>query len=838
MPIKANRFSPGVFPAVHLISLKMVMGNMFFRGRKPIKRAIVVLPAVWGLLMFVMLERWLPAQLRGAINAFSAPYNGPSFQGFLFLWGIRIFGLALFAWFQIGCLALGRVAVLFLLGVKGPGNLFSLPLGWLLMGLAMYAVSLDGIAFHVVLGAAAIAPGFLGWRPFIAEIRGSKNPVHGDFIWRSALVTGVVVLAIVTVAALAPEVEKDPLTYHYANPLHILILHRQVEWPFTIADDLPPLWEMVVLPLMALGGEGPTRWLNPFLAGFMAIVLYRLARKMMDRRWAMAAAVLLLTNPLVAVSATWAKNDLLATALSLAALCWILAGPPRRLTASCVIAGLLCGGAFITKYCAGSMAVSVLVAIVLVRRMNPARFASVSAGFLAAAAPVLSRNFLMTGNPVFPFASGVFPSPFFTEAARIHWATTLYVVTLQDPSAVSRWLSVNAAFGMDGRGEESFMRWMAFLPCVFLVPWRLDAAKASLGVLLVLVAGWAAGPPQVRYGMAVFPVGALVAAYCLSSLRIRRFPGVAGWIAAVAVVFQVVHICANGKICNAMRAGLGVEDVRGYRMRMMTSYETAVGAVNAMVPPRGRVFSHGEPRTAPIDPISCYGFFGSPVFPPFEMLKASRTPGEVWKKFRQQGWTHLLYNSQTAFFWRRTLGDDPWTERELELWTRFWRQHAVLEWESPCLEVEQGYFHLFRLVPEAREHSFAVIPGIEGWVGMMEGDARAGERETVIRRFETLRRVAGQYGVVDMLELIMFREELDKTRRDRLVIQASKRGYRSPVLFLSRARIAAEAGDRRAMNGWLKKARDFQPGLSGEYFDGVGREIRGAFKEASRNIVK
>ena len=604
------------------------------------------LALAWMFMAIIALESALPRQLRDAMSALTVSVEAVTFMGFIRLWGERFGALALFALFQLGCLVLGRGIVTTLSARNGPRvtSLYSLPVGWLAMGLIMYAISLSGIAFKGVLGVAALTPGFIGLRSFITEVRHWRYAGPRDSAGRWAILAGGTVMLLVTIAALAPEVEVDALTYHYGNPLRIIALHRQIEWPFSIADDFPPLWEILLLPLLSLGGEVATRWFNPFIACFMAFQLYGLARKVMDQRWALAAAVLLVTNPFVAGSLGTAKNDLFSATMALAAAGWVLAGPAGRVTSSCAVAGILCGGAFTAKYNSGLMLAAIMAALAIMGRMTSGRFAVLAAGFTVAVIPVLLRNGLMTGNPLYPFISGIFPNPYSSPTSRMQMYTSAYVVTLQDPGAVSRWLSLKAAFGLGGRGEECFLRWMAFIPFAFLVRWRAPLARAILAILVILMAGWMVGPPQVRYAMTAFPVAILVGVYGLGGLRIRRFPRAAGWIISCAILLQVVHACSNTKVCQSVRAGLGWEDAEGYRLRMLGSYETAVRAVNRMVEPGARLLSHGECRTAPLVPHSTVGLFGRSVFPPFEILQASRTTQEVWKKFRQQGWTSFLYN--------------------------------------------------------------------------------------------------------------------------------------------------------------------------------------------------
>ena len=766
----------------------------------------------WALFALVVLEKGFPPQIRDAFHALTVPVTPASFGGFLEVWTGRLAGLALFILMQAGCLAMGKGVSALVSPGRRSSAMSCLPIGWLTLGLVMYGLSLSGLAFRSVLGAAAFGAGFFGLHPLICSARRWRNTIPDARINRLILAAGALVTVVMFLTALAPEVEVDALTYNYANPLRILSLGRQVEWPFSIADDLPALWEMLLLPLLAAGGEAATRWFNPFLAVFMAMLVYRILGGFTGRSWALAAAVLLVTNPYMVRQASTAKNDMLAAAMALSVLAQVLAAGKGRLVPACAVAGILSGGAFVTKYNAGLVLAAVPVSLAVMGRLNAGRVLALVAGFAVAATPSLLRNGLMTGNPLFPFASSLFPSPFFSEIARSQLHTNMFVVTLQDPGAISRWLSVKAAIGAGS--DESFMRWLALLPCVFLAAWRAPQARVVLASLLVMLAGWMAGPPQVRYGLAAFPLGVMAGAYGLSGLRVGRMRDAAGWIAGLAIVLQVAHACANTKTGQAIRAGIGLETAEGYRMRVLTSYETAVRAVNRLAGPTDRVFSHGESRTAPLTALSYMGFFGDAVFPPFAMVKASRTPDEVWKKFRQQGWTLLLYNRISAFFWSRSLSADPWTERELNLWAVFWREHAEAVWESPSLDLMQGYYYLFRIYPHSPGAPRAVLPGVEGWVRRVEEARQAGQKIEMRDCLDALRRAAGDFGVIDRVEADMSGPAIPRDRVRFLLNRAVSRGFRSPPVYLHLAAMARADGDHAGAARWIKRAEELEPGSS------------------------
>ena len=795
----------------------------------------IPLPAIamsWVAVVLAWFELRAWPDLAASAGEFAVPFRSAGLKGMAWVWAGRSGGLAVFLVLQAASLGAGTLLAGLLR--RRLRFLLVLPLGWLVLGLLFAAVGLAGLAFPILLAVLTIAPIYaVRWRDFrpvknrrkAGSARGGS--ASGLFIFSAAV--ALLGLFIILLCGLAPEIEGDPLTCHYANPIRILGLHRMTAVPFSIHDDYPFLYESLLLPLFATAGEYAVRWFNPFLLAFISLAVFRSGARFMGRGWAAFAAALVVTSPFLASQAVVAKNDLLVAAFGFAA---IEAVAISRSARGMLSAGLLCGGAFAVKYNGAYLVPAVAVAGLAGGGLPVGRLVLLLPGAVLGALPVLAKNFLLTGDPLYPFLGALFSGPFSSPISRVRLREHLYVVTLQDPSAIGPELVIKSLFGAGAHPDESLGRWFLLLPAVALVRRLSPEARVHLAALAVLLVAWAAGPPHARYAAALFPSGCLMAAYGISSFALRVSSPAAAALAGVLLTVQAVHSTVSVPNALRIRAGLGIEDAGSYRARRLGPGWDAVQAVGREVPAAGRMLMHGENRSALFGVRSDFAAFGGPAFPPFEALRESRTPDEVWKKFRQRGWTALLYKGPTAYFWRRSLGDDPWTDRELALWGQFWRGHAVLVWESPYMDAGLGYYHLFRLTPKGGKPSWSVLPGIEGWVFKIEQEASAGNRREMMSRFNSLRRTAGSYGVVDMLESVLFRGELSRAQREKLVLQAGERGYRSLVFYLTRAYIAAKAGDRPAMNRWLEQAREFQPGLTGEYFDQVRREMEGAGKPA------
>jgi hypothetical protein len=740
------------------------------------------------------------------------PVQWAGMAGMAGQWANRLAGLGVFLVLQVACLGAGSV----LAGIlrMRPRILRDLPLGWLVLGTAFAGISLAGLAYLPVLVFVAAAPlCFAGWRDIALIGRIRKIPGEWGMAsqgpGKTCILLSVAVLAAVAACGMAPETEGDPLTCHYANPLRILGLHRMTAWPFSIHDDYPFLYESLLLPLFSAGGEYAARWFNPFLLALLFPVVYRAGSRFMGKGWAAAGAALAVTSPFLASQAVFAKNDLLLAVFGISAIDAVSAGRSPRAFLS---AGLFCGGAIATKYNGAYLVPALFLAGLAFRGAPVSRLFLLVPGAVLGALPVMSKNLLFTGDPLYPFAGALFAGPFSSPIMRERLREHLYVLTLQDPSAIGPGLVFKSLLGAGPAPDESLGRWFLLLPLLFAVRRIAPEARIHLAALAVILVAWAAGPPHARYAAAIFPSGCILAAYGIGSLAPggrRNLPAVA---AGALILAQTVHSTASVLNARMIRAGLGLEDAASYRARRVGPAWAAIQALEKEAVPARRVLLHGENRSALLAVPADFSAFGGPTFPPFGDIAASHTAEELVKKLRQRGWTHVIYNRVTAFYWSRSMADDPWSERDLALWSGFWDKHAELVFESPKMDLERGYYYLFRILKAPRVHNRAVLPGIEGWVWRMEKARKEGNRMEFGRLLGSLRRVAGNFGVTDRVEADMAAPGEPREKVRSLLVRAVDRGFRSPAVYRRLAAIAVEEGDFAGAARWARMAGDLEPG--------------------------
>jgi hypothetical protein len=212
----------------------------------------------------------------------------------------------------------------------------------------VHAVTRTGLLVaEVVLLAAGFAAWWLRGRPRLelggaraAAVAISRDPVTLLFL---AVVAVALVYELVVAVTAAPN-NYDSLSYHLSRAA-AWKQYGGVHWianaPTDRLNEFQPLAEQQILFLLVAAGNGSLVALPQFVAELAILVaVFGASRRLgFDQRTSACSAALLATFTLVALEATTAQNDLVATALPAAAVCLLLSGGSTE----AVLAGIALG---------------------------------------------------------------------------------------------------------------------------------------------------------------------------------------------------------------------------------------------------------------------------------------------------------------------------------------------------------------------------------------------------------------------------------------------------------------------------------------------------------------
>lgn len=274
-------------------------------------------------------------------------------------------------------------------------------LGLLLYGLGMAGLLTRAASTVLVVAACAAALAF---------------PKHPWSLrkWTAAdsisILVAVAVIVPVFLLALSPPSEFDETLYHLPT---VEQFARSGSLPFVQylrAPVFPHLDEVLRVPLFLLAGDTSTHLLSLLATLLSACIVLAWFRENGDESTGWVAVALFLSAPIVIHLATNGYVEALMTMFVTAGFYafdrWRRTGAAGWLVVSAVFAGSACSVKYLGLFWAGVLFLAVLFQKGATPRLRNAIVFSIVAGITLA--PWYGRILYFTGNPLFPFASGIF----------------------------------------------------------------------------------------------------------------------------------------------------------------------------------------------------------------------------------------------------------------------------------------------------------------------------------------------------------------------------------------------------------------------------------------------
>jgi hypothetical protein len=364
---------------------------------------------------------WQAANLFGA--TLPALHIGPHFQEF---WIARTF--------DFGCV-IGIVAAALGLGIVVTDRLA--PKRDVLGALLVLAVGLWLLAvLTLVAGAVSIAKvplvslTLFCWllpapRKFVCDFQVSTDKTNG---WAKLMIACLLLAAALNLTgALVPPFEYDELEYHlgaladYQRAGHIVFL------PHNFYSNLPQLTEMLYLLATTLTSDIAAKILHWSFGLLGALAVFGVARRLWSRTVGWTAAALFYCVPFVQDLGQTARIDLATAFFATLAFGALVISSEEEDRNLIWLSALSAGAAVATKWTAVAVVLFPLIALLAFRRkfrLLPYFVLLVT----AVVAPWLVKNWLLSGNPVYPLLYQWFPHPYWSTAQATlfsakHYAT-------------------------------------------------------------------------------------------------------------------------------------------------------------------------------------------------------------------------------------------------------------------------------------------------------------------------------------------------------------------------------------------------------------------------------
>ncbi len=379
---------------------------------------------VWATVVIIMNFRYfvrtIPVSLSLYLQNLSDEFVfGPHFAEFWTAHLLRVAGCALFF---LGAWSVGRLILRRALGdadnVKFmPLNTpFSLGLGLGVLGYTAFGLVAVGLAGKPVMISLYAALCLAGLRGAWAAMRGRGGTDAGtpasrpDVLEKMIGAFFLLTIAYVFLGTTIPEIFYDAQVYHLAVPQTYLLAGRMVDMPYNHYSYLPLFTSMLYFWALAVDGMYSAKLINFSIGICLLIAVYRWGNVLKDRALGLIACAIVLSTPLVIYLFWMSGSDLGAAFFSILALAaawrWLQENSEhdRMLYLSAIFNGLALASKYTTVF--GAIITFPFLAWTAWRKNRRGAWRAVFLYGVLIMLPVLpwlARNYVYTGNPVYPY---------------------------------------------------------------------------------------------------------------------------------------------------------------------------------------------------------------------------------------------------------------------------------------------------------------------------------------------------------------------------------------------------------------------------------------------------
>ncbi len=561
--------------------------------------------------------------------------------------------------------------------------------------LALFGAGLVGLFTPGLLYIGAGGLAAVGWR--VGRRRGGEVGREGGQLTSSAaahppltpgwVVSLAVALAAVSAAvnllgALAPETGYDSLIQHLADPRNYLAAHKIYFNDLSFLAQHPAGIQMLYALLLPAGGDAAAKILHAVFAGMISWAFWHYARSFFGSRNATLLACMLYLTPFTGILSARAYIDHGLTFYGAVALLapW-----------GSWLQGAFIGLAIGAKYLGGFLLIGWVTALA-VTGFRPGAWRVAGAASLVAGWWGI-RNWLNTGNPVYPFGYAILGGLGWdaTSAHEYGGELSIYgqVKGVMEHLAIPWLATVRDRGALDDGSLGPLYLMLAPLLLFLIKGMRRGGEHRTLLVLTAVLWGlWLASPRQVRYALQLLPPTLAVLAYGMWRAQnvwpsLWRFVIAGALLPAALFVQFLISFAALYLWVNPLYVVSGLIPPMSYLTRIMeprdpktgrSMYMDLVHRLPEVLPANARTYMLGDAKVYYLPGRWVVNALFNPRLLA-RLIRQSETPDGVARRLRQRGVTHVLYNVGGSIRIEYTHHLFHWNDREfalLELFARGW----------------------------------------------------------------------------------------------------------------------------------------------------------------------
>lgn len=458
---------------------------------------------------------------------------------------------------------------------------------------------------------------------------------------------------------LPPAEGFDGLLYHLALPERLLADGRILPYD-NIPFWYPSLVEGNYLWALGLGSEQTAQLTHLSFAMLAILLVWQWSRILFGNKAAWWTLAILISMPSLPWLSSWAYSDMALTFENLACLYAIWRWCDTRDNRWLLTAGIFAGLAMGIKYTSFILPLMSVILILFWERGTLARVRAVLQFSLPAGLATLPwyvRNWLIMGNPVYPF---VFGGRYWDSFRAEWWSGSGTGIGWNLRELILMPFTITLGYRDQVFHDSRFgPLFLLFFPLAIWIIWRKRSARSSeREALLILTAFfgmnyifWAFGVIQTEHlwqarylwpGLIALsiPIGLGIAHLTELDLPRLRISFIAGGIIGLVIFMTLLDNGLSLIFRRPLAYALGMESRQSFYERMQPDYASALELV-ASTPADARIYfmfeprSYGMTRAVQPDPIN------DNLMHDFHSFG---TADNILSDWRARGYTHMLIN--------------------------------------------------------------------------------------------------------------------------------------------------------------------------------------------------
>ena len=623
------------------------------------------------------------------------------------------------AWVAIICLisiGVGNLALFKVgktIGDSGEFIIFSTAVGFAILGYSIFTLGICQALYPeliYVLTALFSILSIAGW--YLAGKGRIPSPLLRGRVWREnpstngriiliinrlSLIMLVISVTVCMVLVLTPEVGKDALIYHLGAPKMYLEHHGIYFIPGNVFANYPFFGEMFYIWALAVSGEIAAKGIHFVMALLILFGMWKFAKRYLpDNRVAPLSLLIFFTIPSVFQNAHMAYCDLTLAFYTFVALYAFINWFNTKAGFWIILCGVFSGIAMSIKFGGLFLPLAGITGVLWGCRRHKLSnkealrlFALYVLFTFIAGSPFYLKNWIMTGNPLYPLFYHIFGGRGWSaDQARYY---DLLISNLGMGRDLIDYLLLPWNLSFRARMDSPMFDGLIGPVFILVLPFAIGVRRISVEMKLVWVycllafLFWAFSAQQIRYLIPLFPFLALMVGHTFSHyLNSKIIFTLLSIFITWGLAFNGYHIVHDFKRIKPLNFLVGCEDKHAFLARLIPSYEM-LRYVNTQLPENSYVFTIYMKN---LGYLFNRPFYSDSMFESYTIetiLNNSKTPDDVCTALKEKGFTHILYDISCVFGKIATLSEENKT-----LFLEFQKRHLNL------VNSEKGRYFLYR----------------------------------------------------------------------------------------------------------------------------------------------